>query len=94
MIDLLEPKYNISFKIIGIFCMIMAGIIYGEYQYTQGSLDTCIDSGGYLIANGTISKCLNSSELLQRGFILDKEHKVLIKQAYASFNYSFIDPND
>jgi len=80
MINLLDPKWQMVIKVIGLVCLFVAAAIYGEYKYTQGQLDDCIAHDGYLVA-ATDSKfyCAHAQELASMGLKLDKEHKTVIR---------------
>ena len=88
MINLLDPKFKTPIKIIGIFCFIVAALIYGDYQYLHGKFDQCLDQNGFLLMDHGATTCLNAQELAVKGFTLDKPHKRLVATPSYGFNAS------
>jgi len=87
-INLLSSKYKTCFKIIGIFALFVAALIYGEFKYYDGRLDECIDHDGFLtvdpISNDFV--CTDSKELKEKGLIIDYKNKKLVNDFEMFYN--------
>jgi hypothetical protein len=88
-INLLEPKYKLVIKLIGIALIIMAAVAYGEYKYVIGRSDQCLDDHGYLLNINNSYSCKNESYFNEKGYKIDYQNRRLISnQGYMPYNLS------
>ena len=91
-------KYRTPLKIIGLFALVVAAIIYGQNQYIIGRSDQCMDMDGYLFYEDDYL-CMGEPWLSDNGFIVDKEKKQLkrrimrLESNLSNFNWSSIKIN-
>lgn len=90
--------YKTIIKIIGLFALLMAAVVYGQNQYVLGRSDQCIDMDGFLFYENDYL-CMQEPWLSEHGFTLDKEKKQLRRQIQplttnlTNFNWSSIKVN-
>ena len=83
--NLLDPKYQIIFKICGLVALLMSAYAYGEYKYISGQLDQCLEHDGYLLYGYhgiNENLCVNASVLRSEGWEIDKESRRIYKNTY------------
>jgi hypothetical protein len=88
-------KYRTPLKIVGLFALVVAAILYGQNQYIAGRADQCIDMDGFLFYDEDYL-CKQEPWLSENGLILDKQRKQLKRQIrpletnISDFNWSSI----
>jgi hypothetical protein len=83
-INLNSSSWKKCFRLIGLFALIVAALIYGEYKYYNGRLDECIANDGFLMLDSDINLpvCVSSDELVKDGWVIDKESKTISKNTF------------
>jgi hypothetical protein len=85
-VNIIFDKYKISIKIVAIFCILMAFFLLSYGKYHEGRFDECLEHQGFYIAKESYDglypdkgdfTCVDNETLLNEGYIIDYELKVL-----------------
>lgn len=74
---ILDKKWNITIKMIGLACILVTIWYIATYSYEKGRFDECINNNGFLLRDNNNLKCYNESYIESKGLIINKEHKTL-----------------
>lgn len=94
MINVDSKDMRVAIKIIGIFCLLVAALIYGEIRFIKGRQIQCYEDGGFLIRNQTTNEplCKDIQILNSEGWYA-KDHNTLTHEGFQPIlnndNYNF-----
>jgi len=87
MIDLMDPKFKTSIKIIGLFCILVAAFLYAELRHIEGRRIQCFEDGGFLFRDDKgFYICESVENIKDKGYIIN-DYKSLSKLP-ANYNNS------
>lgn len=97
MINIDTKEMRVAFKIIGIFCFLVAGLIYGEIKFINGRQLQCYEDGGFLIKGEDGEPYCKPGEILRsEGWVIDNYNTlsrtdpvIIFNNSNINFNYSF-----